>query len=113
MKHPIVEFLRQLPSNHGGIEAILIFGSFLRSEIYRDVDVIIVFNGPEDVRATRSIARTFKDRFSIDLHVQLFFSYDTKNLESFLSRAGSWEFIHGQRLASEYPYVLSHPHGRT
>lgn len=111
MKRLILDFLRELPLHHKGIEAIVLFGSFLNSEFYRDVDVILVFADPADVKVSRSIVRVFKDRFSIDLHIQLFLSYDTENLENFLSRAGSWECIHGQGLTSKYPYVLSQPHG--
>lgn len=111
MKNLMLDFLRRLPTSYSGIRAVILFGSFLGNKTYRDVDVILVFDNPDEIRATRSIARAFKNRFSLDLHIQLFFAYDAKNLESFLDKAGSWELLYGQRFTSEHPHVFSRPHG--
>lgn len=110
MKRAISDFLRQLPKRHKGLEAVILFGSFLKFEIYHDVDVILVFTEIGDVRAARSIARGFRDRFSVDLHIQLFFSCDKGNIEAFLSRAGIWEVLYGQGFASKYSDIFSKPH---
>lgn len=95
MNNLILDFLHRLPTSYSGIRAVILFGSFLGNKTYRDVDVILVFDNPDQILVTRSIARAFKDRFSLDLHIQLFFAEDAKNLEGFLDKAGNWELLYG------------------
>lgn len=113
MKHLILDFLRQLPAQHEGIDAIILFGSIVSSEIYRDVDAILVFRNPGDVRATRGISRAFRKQFSTNLHTQLFFSSDLINLRAFLTAAHKWELVYGQGFASEHTFIFSRPDERT
>ena len=106
MKDLIRDFLRKLPSQYGSLEAIILFGSFVGYEKYRDVDVILIFKSPSDVLITREIARQFRQRFSKGLHAQLFLSADTKNIKQFLKKAESWEIIYGKRFTSKHKFVL-------
>jgi predicted nucleotidyltransferase len=95
MKQQIRDFLRDIPTRYNGIASIVLFGSFLDSFSFRDVDVIFVFRENGDVRSTRIIAKEFKNTFSLNLHIQLFFSSDNKNLENFLHKAGKWDLLYG------------------
>lgn len=106
MKELIRDFLRKLPSQYGGLEAIIFFGSFVGHEKYRDVDVILIFKSPSDVLVTREIARQFRQRFSKSLHTQLFLSADTKNIKQFLKKADRWELVYGKRFTSKHKLVL-------
>lgn len=94
MKRQISNFLQQIPFRYDGITAVIIFGSFTFSDVYRDVDIILVFRNAADVKITRNIAREFKKIFLKDLHIQLFPNYEYVILKSFLTRARSWECIY-------------------
>jgi hypothetical protein len=110
MECAVRDFIRALPDHYNSIDAIFLFGSFIKSTKYRDVDVILVFNDVYMTNAARDIERAFRNSFSLELHTQLFLSSEINKLNGFLYRAGSWECIYGQGLTPEYPFFLRRAH---
>ena len=93
-------FLRNALGNPSyGVAKCYAFGSVVRSDQTRDVDIIIQFDSSKRarVRACRDRLRTIESRFhefyDLKLHVQTFLSGEDAALDRFLDDAGQHERI--------------------
>ena len=94
-KSAMRKHIDQLPQRYVGISSIFLFGSFLKSNNFGDVDIIVVFSKLEHTVASRQISRNFFDEFGIRLHIQIFFDAQRKELDRFLTTAERWDQIYG------------------
>ena len=82
-----------------GVAKCYAFGSVVRSDPTRDVDIVIQFNSSKrrHVRSYRERLRSVENRFrefhGLELHVQTFLFYENAALDEFLSIAGEHEQI--------------------
>ena len=80
-----------------GIEQCYAFGSVVRQDPTRDVDIIVQFGSSHQgtVRKCREriidVERTFHEFYDLKLHVQTFTSSERESLRSFLDKAGTHE----------------------
>ena len=93
-------FLRNLLSNpHYGVAECYTFGSVVRQDPNRDVDIVIRFDSskPRRVRTyrdrLRNIESNFQEFHGLELHVQTFLSAENEALHRFLDDAGMHERI--------------------
>lgn len=78
MKKRIIEFLQREITNTEYIIESNIIGSFVESEIYNDIDIIILFKPMNDLNECLNYIKQLKLRFKItfdkNLHVSAFTS---------------------------------------
>lgn len=91
-------FLRNTLANPSyGVSRCYAFGSILRQDPTRDVDIIIQFDSekPTRVRTCRSRLRdveaSFFEFYNLRLHVQTFLSIENEALDRFLDRSNFYE----------------------
>ena len=82
-----------------GVGKCYVFGSVVRRDPTRDVDVLIQFDTSEQRQVRvycermRSIERLFQEHYDSKLHLQRFLSTENESLNSFLIKAGAHERI--------------------
>ena len=94
-KDAIRRHICELPEKYQGIASIYMFGSFLKSAKFTDVDIAIVFDQIQDVTQVRRISREFVNCFEIPLHTQIFFEKQRFEIDSFLTAAKTWNKVYG------------------
>ena len=82
-----------------GVAKCYVFGSVVRRDKTRDVDIVVQFESSEQgpVRTyrnrLRNIENVFQDYFGVKLHLQTFLCDEDGSLDGFLERAGTYERI--------------------
>lgn len=91
----IRKHIGKLSQRYNGISSVFLFGSFINSAKFSDVDIVIVFDRIEDTTQARHISWEFSEVFATPLHIQIFFKDQKSTIDHFLLAARPWEKVHG------------------
>ena len=82
-----------------GVSKCYVFGSVVRQDPTRDVDIVVQFDSSNERRVRmsrdriRKIERSFQEFYELKLHIQTFLCAEDQAVNDFLSVAGAHERI--------------------